>query len=228
MRMVKLMFFCRRRADITHDQYVDMLLRDHVPLALRHHPSMLRYTVNIVELSPSEAEADSIGELYFDKLSDFHERLYDSPAGEKIIAADVQRFMGHADAYVTMEHIQKDEQRPPVMGQESPSVKMVFPMRRRADITHDQFVDHWLGTHAPLACKHHPGLSKYVTNVVDARLSPNSPEWDGIAELHFPSLEALATGMFDSPAGEAIIRADIERFIGPMSTYRVREFVQRR
>src|SRR5262247_3845809 len=33
-RMVKLIFLCRRRPELTHEQYVDMLLRGHVPLAL--------------------------------------------------------------------------------------------------------------------------------------------------------------------------------------------------
>jgi len=105
---------------------------------------------------------------------------------------------------------------------------MVCPVRRRDDMTHAQFVDHWLGRHVPLALEHHPGLSRYVTNVVDARLSPDAEEWDGIAELHFASAEDLRRGLFDSAAGEAIIRADIERFIGRTFAFFVAEYVQRR
>jgi len=47
--MVKLIFLCRRRPEIGHDEYVERVLRGHVPLALRHHPTMLGYVVNIVE-----------------------------------------------------------------------------------------------------------------------------------------------------------------------------------
>ena len=37
--MVKLIFLCRRRPDITHERYVELLLKGHVPIALRHHPT---------------------------------------------------------------------------------------------------------------------------------------------------------------------------------------------
>ncbi len=47
--MVKLVFLCQRRPDVTHEQYVEMLLRGHVPLALAHHPTLRRYVVNVVE-----------------------------------------------------------------------------------------------------------------------------------------------------------------------------------
>src|SRR5206468_495613 len=47
--MVKLVFLCRRRSDLTHERYVARLLEGHVPLALRHHPTLRRYVVNIVE-----------------------------------------------------------------------------------------------------------------------------------------------------------------------------------
>ncbi|MFN8642382.1 MAG: hypothetical protein U0802_12285 [Candidatus Binatia bacterium] len=80
--MVKLIFLCHRRPDITHERYVELLLRGHVPIALRHHPALRRYTVNIVERGPEdEAALDSIGELSFDSLADYRERLYDSPEG---------------------------------------------------------------------------------------------------------------------------------------------------
>jgi uncharacterized protein (TIGR02118 family) len=78
----------------------------------------------------------------------------------------------------------------------------------------------------PLALRHHPGLHKYVTNVVDARLG-DAPEWDGIAELHFPSVEAMRNRFFDSPEGERIIREDMPRFIGLTWGYDVAEWVQK-
>jgi len=80
--MVKLVFLCRRRPDLTHERYVELLLGGHVPLALRHHPALRRYVVNIVEDTRGPAPPlDSIGELWFDTLADYRERLYDSPAG---------------------------------------------------------------------------------------------------------------------------------------------------
>jgi len=226
--MVKLIFLCRRRTDITHEQYAELLLHGHVPLALKHHPALRQYVVNIVEHSPDGAEAlDSIGELSFDTLADFRERLYDSAAGQALIEADVRGFMGGAHAYVTTEHVQKAQVLAPSRGAGAPGVKLMCPVRRRAGMTHAEFVEHWLTRHVPLALTHHPGLSGYVTNVVEQQLSPTGGEWDGFAALHFPSAQARRDGMFDSAEGERIIRADMARFIGRTGAYRVAEYVEK-
>jgi uncharacterized protein (TIGR02118 family) len=226
--MVKLIFLCRRRADISHEQYAERLLRDHVPLALTHHPTLRRYVVNIVDHSPDGfAPLDSIGELWFDSLADFRERLYDSDEGRRIVEADVRRFMGGADAYATTEHVQKSASDAPALGTRSPGIKLMCPVQRRAEMSHADFVAHWLTRHVPLALRHHPGMSAYLTNVVAEPLSPGGAAWDGFAELYFSSVEAFASGMFDSPDGERIIRADIARFIGRTAAYRVTEYVQK-
>jgi hypothetical protein len=103
--VVKLVFLCRRRPDISHERYVALLLDEHVPLALRHHPHMRRYVVNVVEASAAGAPPlDSIGFLWFGSLDDYRDRLYDSPEGARVIGRDVARFLGGADAYATTEH----------------------------------------------------------------------------------------------------------------------------
>ena len=226
--MVKLMFLCHRRADLSHAQYVERLLGGHVPIALRHHPSLRKYVVNIVEQSgPGLAPLDSIGELSFATLADFQGRLYDSAEGLQIVARDVAGFMGGSQAYATTEHVQKTTATPVTLGARAAGVKLVGPVRRRADLTHAQFVDHWLGTHVPLALTHHPGLTKYVTNVVDQTLSPAAAPWDGFAELHFASDEDRRTRMFASPDGERIIRDDMTRFIATTGGYLVAEYPQK-
>jgi uncharacterized protein (TIGR02118 family) len=225
--MVKMIFLCRRREGVDHEQYARMVLDDHVAIALRHHPTMRAYTVNIVERVPrGAAEIDSIGELSFDSLADYRERLYDSAEGERIVHADVARFMGGADAYVTTEHVHKLAPRGVARGERSPGVKMVCPVRRRPGMTHADFVDHWLRRHVPLALEHHPGLARYVTNVVDQRLSPQGEEWDGFSELHFATREDFATHFFASAESERIIREDIRRFLGHTLGYVVAEHVQ--
>jgi uncharacterized protein (TIGR02118 family) len=225
--MVKLIFLCRRRPDITHERYAELLLGGHVPIALRHHPTLRRYTVNIVEQSPAaEAALDSIGELSFDTLADFRERLYDSPEGERVVQRDVAGFMGGAHAYATTEHVPKPGgERPP--GQRTPGIKLLCPVRRAPELTHAAFVEHWLTRHVPLALEHHPHLVRYVTNVVDQSLSDGAPEWDGFAELCFAAPADARERMFGTPEGERIVRADIARFIGHTFPYRVAEYVQK-
>lgn len=225
--MVKLIFLCRRRPDVTHARYVDLLLTGHVPIALRHHPSMRRYSVNIVEQRPpGEEEIDSVGELWFDSLADYRERLYDSAEGERIVQRDVAGFLGGAHAYATTEHVNKAIDAPR-LGQRAPGMKMFCPLRRRADLTHEQFVAHWLTTHVPLALEHHPDMVRYVTNVVDERLSKDGPDWDGFAEISFASADDVRKRLFGSAAGERIVRDDIARFIGHTFPYWVGEYVQK-
>jgi hypothetical protein len=226
--MVKLVFLCHRRPDLTHARYAELLLEGHVPIALRHHPAMLSYVVNIVEQSPPGGpQLDSIGELTFATLEDFRQRLYDSPEGEKIVHADVARFMGGAVAYATTEHVQKSLRPAPPLGQRSPGVKLVCPVRRREGMSHGAFVEHWLTRHVPLAIEHHPQLVRYVTNVVDRRLSDAGEEWDGFAELHFATLADATERMFPSAESERIVREDIARFLSRAIPYRVAEWVQK-
>src|SRR5262245_10586004 len=122
--MVKLVFLCRRRTDVTREEYVDRLLGGHVPIALRHHPTMRKYVVNVVEGHRAGAEElDSIGELSFDTIDDFRERLYDSDEGRRIVEHDVAGFLGGAHAYATREHVQKRPDGAPALGARSPGVK---------------------------------------------------------------------------------------------------------
>lgn len=223
--MVKLVFLCRRRPDISHERYVELLLDDHVPLALRHHPTLRRYVVNVVESTRGPVPPlDSIGELWFDSLADYRERLYDSPEGERAIARDVARFMGGADAYVTTEHVQRSPEAAPPTGTRPPGDKLLACLLRLPGHTRVEFAAHWLSRHAPLALRHH-GTTQYVTNVVDARLA-GGPDYDGFAELTFPPGE-MQTHLYLSPEGQAEVEADMPSFIGKVHAYVVSEYVER-
>src|SRR5262249_56186486 len=73
-------------------------------LALAPHPTLGRSVVNIVEESGGPAPAlDSIGELWFDSLADYRERLYDTAEGARLVTRDVAGFLGRAPAYLTGE-----------------------------------------------------------------------------------------------------------------------------
>ena len=49
--------------------------------------------------------------------------------------------------------------------------------------------------------------------MVTASLTPDAPQWDGIAELHFKTPEDMRDRMYDSEEGKQIIRNDINRFL---------------
>jgi uncharacterized protein (TIGR02118 family) len=220
--MVKLVFLCRRRADISHDCYTRRLLDDHVPIALRHHPTLRKYVVNIVEADPADAPAlDSIGELSFDSLADYRQRLYDSPAGERVVRADVARFMGAATAYVVAEHVVEQEPRYATLGTRSPGHKAITFLRRRPGLSSSALVDHWRARQAPvaLACE---TLARCAMNVVLEALGTDPFGWDGSEELHVTTGDPLAAR--DLAARLASHRAPVT---SAAATYVVAEYVQR-
>ncbi len=224
--MTKLFFVCRRRADVSHEAYVARLVDGHVPLALAHHPTLRRYVVNVVDGTRGPApEVDSIGILGFDSLADYRERLYDSPEGRRRIEADVAGFLGGADAYRTTEVVQRAPAGVPPLGR-TPGVKLLVGLARGPGQTRDAFLSHWLERHAPLALRHHD-VVRYVTNVVEERLSPAGVAYDGFAELVFPIRDALDTRLYRSNEGKAEIERDLSRFLGTTHAWVVTEHVAR-
>ena len=104
-------------------------------------------------------------------------------------------------------------------------IKSISLLTRRAELTHEQFVRHWLDVHAPLAHAV-PGIRRYVqSHIVEERRRPDIPatdvEVDGIAELWFDDREAMARAL-STPAAKAL-HADGARFIGRIKTYTVEE-----
>ena len=221
--MQKLVFVCRRRAELTRADYAERLLAGHVPLALRHHPSMRRYVVNIVE--GDDAPADSIGELWFDSLDDFRHRLYDSPAGERVVADDVRGFLAAADAYVVEEREHRASPRGP-LGRRTAGTKLLVAVRRAADLEPPDFALAWRDRHVPivLACDEVAG---YVTNRVVETLSPGAPEVDGFAELWFAGDADFARHVSRARDAEDPMAKDVARLLRGATPYRVAEYVER-
>ena len=81
-------------------------------------------------------------------------------------------------------------------------VKSLSLLTRKAGMTHEQFMKHWVEVHAPLAHAV-PGLRRYVqSHILEERRRPDIPatdvEVDGIAELWFDDADALARGFASS------------------------------
>jgi hypothetical protein len=226
--MVKLVFLCRRRHDVSHERYARRLLEDHVPIALRHHPTLRTYVVNIVEAGPAgDLALDSIGELSFDTLADYRDHLYDSPEGERIVRADVARFMGGATAYVMREHatpLSTDRQH---LGSRSLGHKVITFFRHTALITPATIVSHWERHRTPGALAG-SGLFRYVMNVVVESLGTDAPGtgagWCGSEELH---IAATATAAHPVSGRLRTMAAALETPDRARATYRVAEYIQK-
>ncbi len=224
--MVKMIFLCRRRPELTRERYAELILRGHVPLALKHHPTMRRYAVNVVE-GEVEGRLDSIAALSFDSLADYLERLYDSPEGREIIGRDVEGFLGGAAAYATHEVVHRDDVPASPLGQRTPGVKWICPLARRPGMSHEEFVAHWLGEHVPLALKHQPAITRFATNAVEKKLGDAGEDWDGFAEIQFAGDTGPRERFTDSPEGAKALEADHARFVGRSLVVPVAEYVQK-
>ena len=104
-------------------------------------------------------------------------------------------------------------------------IKLTFCLRRRPELSRDEFQRMWREEHAPLVRRHAEtlGIRRYVqthtttTPFNDAlRGSRSAPEeFDGVAELWWDSLEAAAQAA-STPEGAkaaAELLADEQRFI---------------
>jgi len=87
-------------------------------------------------------------------------------------------------------------------------VKRLGLVRKREDMTHEQFTRHWLGTHAQL-CMKLPNMRRYSVNLVDKQRFPKFG-FDGFSELWFDSEEDLAASL-KSPEGVTLL-ADLPNF----------------
>jgi uncharacterized protein (TIGR02118 family) len=100
-------------------------------------------------------------------------------------------------------------------------LKSVSLLTRRPELTHEQFVKHWVEIHAPLAHAV-PGLRRYVqSHIIGERTRPDIPstelEVDGIAETWYDDRAAMERAAA-SPEGKAL-HADGALFIGRIKTF---------
>lgn len=102
---------------------------------------------------------------------------------------------------------------------------MLALLTRKPHLTHEQFVDHWLNIHGPLALAV-PGVRRYVqSHIVGTRSRPDIPETDvevdGIAELWYDDIAS-----FERAAATPEMKAltdDGALFIGGIKSYMVDE-----
>jgi uncharacterized protein (TIGR02118 family) len=106
-------------------------------------------------------------------------------------------------------------------------IKSLSLLTRRPELTHEQFVEHWLEIHGPLALKV-PGLRRYVqSHIIDERTRPDIPTTDvaidGIAETWYDDRAAMERANA-SPEAKAL-HADGALFIGRIKSFITEEKV---
>lgn len=104
-------------------------------------------------------------------------------------------------------------------------ITLVFPLRRLPALTREEFQRYWFDVHGPLVRSHAEalGIRRYVqvhtlADEVNAavRASRGAPEaYDGVAELWYDSLEALAAAVVtdEGRAASRVLLEDERNFI---------------
>jgi uncharacterized protein (TIGR02118 family) len=104
-------------------------------------------------------------------------------------------------------------------------IKVLSLLTRKPEISHEQFVKHWLDIHGPLALSV-PGIRRYVQSHIfgtrkRADIAEIDVEVDGIAELWYDDQEALARAAATPEMKR--LTDDGARFIGRIKSYVVEE-----
>ncbi len=106
-------------------------------------------------------------------------------------------------------------------------IKSLSLLTRRPELTHEEFVRHWLDIHGPLAHAV-PGVRRYVQNHIrDERHRADIPTTevavDGVAELWFDDRAAMDRANASPEA--KILHDDGALFIGGIKTFIIEEKV---
>lgn len=109
-------------------------------------------------------------------------------------------------------------------------IKIVYCIRRRPDLSFDQFSQYWSGPHAELV-RQHAGILKIARYVQSHAAYPEINQilgsqrnqavpFDGIAEIYFESVEDMMSPQFstDAAAAQQAVGADEKNFIDSLNS----------
>jgi hypothetical protein len=215
--MAKHRIFLAAPPGLARDRFRTRFLRETAPAVLAAAPDLAAASACVVDATPAvppwqrPGEPVAPSEPPFDAVIDLWgpgTALAAALAALGALLPDAPR----ASARVA-ETVEKDElSRPPHAA--APGVKFLSLMTFRDDLPAPAARRLW-AHHATLALRVHVGMARYVRDWVE-ELSPAAlpvPRFHGIAELHFPSVEAMMTRWFDSEAGRAAIVHDTGHFL---------------
>src|SRR5262249_61717814 len=137
-------------------------------------------------------------EMCFDwaKASPARPRLYDSPEAGRRIEDALAGKAGEAFTYRVTEVIEKAAH-PTRIGERSAGIKMIPLAGWKQGLTDEEGRLAW-EVHGPLALRIHTGFSKYVRNGVEQSLTPGAPNYRGIGDVQFLTIDRPGDRFFPS------------------------------
>jgi hypothetical protein len=188
--MVKHIYVLWKAADEDIADFRRRLLDERVPELLALEPHALTLSVADVEDS-SPARPRDDGSTVAGLVSVRVEKNEEAPAYVRALQATGAHTAGYAvDEAIPLDYDARSWRD----GEATPGAKQVTLLRRKPDLSHDEFLHRWHDVHTPLALEVHP-LWAYNRNVVTSALTPQAPAYDGIVELIFREVRDLVEPM---------------------------------
>jgi len=217
--MVKIVRLVKRRADLTLAEFKDYWLTRHAPHERRAiettplHKVVASIATGEVALGATVPPFDGMVALYFRSFEDAC-ATFSGPA-TAAMREDAKNFVDSSLAPPQIfadEYLMSEKPGAGSAAGKSGQLKIIRTVYRRRDLTHAEFKDYWLNDHSRL--EHKVTATTGVQRIVASFALPDdhkNPEFDGVAELYFNSLEEIRT-MFAGPV-PAMMRKDEENFV---------------
>jgi hypothetical protein len=227
--MPKHRIFLAAPPGLTRPVFRTRMLKEVAPMVLAAAPDLAALSVDLVDATPAvppwqrPGEPVAPAEPAFDVVID----LWGSgTALAAALAALVARVPDAPRASVRVAETVEKNELPRPAHERAPGVKFLSLMRFHADLPAPAARRLW-AHHARLALDVHVGMARYVRDWVEEIAPAALPvaPFHGIAELHFPSVEAMTTRWFDSEAGRAAIVHDVGHFLAGATRLYTTEYV---
>lgn len=227
--MFKVMVMLKRKPGLSLQDFIDYYENNHAPLGVKYQTKMKRYIRHYLHAAPYpldgtivEAEYDVLTEIWFDDRAAFDEgtALMMAPEAQKVLAEDEKRFVDttkNRTAFIE-EH---ETEFPAKAGKDEKSIKCYVLLKRKPELTVDEFIDYYENKHAPLGVKYSAvAMSGYkriffrpAPYMLDGTV--REPAYDVATEVTFANQEdmVLAKNLMTDPEINAIIEADEANFL---------------
>ncbi len=226
--MAKLVYVLWKSEATESSEFTKQLFDDKLPRLLALEPRKLTLNVSDVDVGlgatvPIPNESGSVAGLVTVELGS--ER--DSEPMEELLSATSSQLAG----YEVTESIPRDyDRRTWADGERTPGVKLVTLFRKPDRLSYEAFIKHWHESHTPLSLEVHP-LWCYIRNVVERAVTPDAPEFHGIVEEQFRTVEDLTDPdrFYGSEENQRRVLEDAREFLDleKIQTYTMSEYIQR-
>ncbi len=206
--MIKAIYFIKRKPGMALEDFRKYWLEEHAALVLKV-PGLVKYVQSHTMDSgyrKLEPIFDGMAALWYENLDDMR-KTANTPISAATLADD-EKFLDMSKfAFIlTKERVQKEN---PI---EAGMPKMVAFLKKRPELSVEQFQAHWNSPHGKLGAAV-PGGRRYVQShpLMSSYQKGRTPLWDGVAEVWFDSNEAMRSNA-STPQYKAVL-ADEPNFL---------------